>query len=109
MLITLDYDQTYTACPALWHAFLRSAEDLGIDVICVTRRHANEVPLMRVPLPPGLCLITTGRAPKGAYLLSLGLNPDIWIDDDPASIYGPAVTPPALEAGSYRSKTDGDL
>lgn len=81
MLIALDYDETYTADPAMWDAWLRLAADHGHEVVCVTMRHAHE--WVRMPCE----VIYTGRRAKAQHMAELGRMPHIWIDDSPHWIF----------------------
>lgn len=78
MLIALDYDGTYTADPELWELFIVSAQNRGHKVIVATMRYESE------PIEiAGLEVFYSGRKAKRAYLTSLGIIPQIWIDDMP--------------------------
>jgi len=83
LIIALDYDRTYTRDPGLWNEFIAMAELMGHKVVCVTMRDNTE------PIVPELTIQTyyTARAAKGRHLIMAGIEPDIWIDDDPLSIF----------------------
>ena len=83
MIIALDYDRTYTRDPRLWDMFIRLCQDRGHQVVCATMRDNSE------PIEPGLAIETfyTARTAKGRHLIMAGIEPDIWIDDDPLSIF----------------------
>jgi hypothetical protein len=86
VIIALDYDGTYTAAPALWDAFRKTATLAGHEVLCVTMRHEQEGADVLAALP-GVAVIFTGRKAKRPFVQSLGIDPQIWIDDNPAWIY----------------------
>lgn len=78
MLIALDYDETYTADPALWEGFISMALARGHEVVCVTMRHEHEpTDAMRIPV------IYTSRKAKVPFMTERGDFVDIWIDDRP--------------------------
>ena len=89
MLIALDYDETYTLDPVLWNAFIAHAHSRGHEVIIATMRldkgpEADEV----IKAIGSMCQIYfTSRKAKLAALQELGLNPDVWIDDNPRWLY----------------------
>lgn len=80
LLIAVDYDNTYSAAPALWERFAAlAAEDGHRVVICTGRAFAPDV---ATPLP----IFCTGGQAKADYLAAEGLRPNVWVDDDPGSI-----------------------
>ena len=88
MLICIDYDGTYTADPELWNKFIKQAKDKGHSVICATMRFKNTEYIEDQYISPDLDAIHyTERQAKSAYLASLQIRPDIWIDDNPSWIY----------------------
>ena len=80
LLISIDYDRTYTAAPALWLQFITMAQARGDRVVICTARAFP--PREQLPVD----VHCSGGQAKADYLASLSLRPDIWIDDDPASI-----------------------
>lgn len=84
MLIAIDYDDTFTRDSLMWGAFISHA---------VARRHRVVVCTGRA-FPPTddflwsqrVEVYCTGGQAKRDYLAAQGLRPDVWIDDDPASI-----------------------
>lgn len=79
MKIALDYDNTFSAAPALWTAFMIMAASHGHEVKIVTSRH----PGTPVPLPThaGFEIIYCSFTAKRKHYAA-----DIWIDDDPAHV-----------------------
>lgn len=80
MLIAIDYDDTYTADPALWDVFIAVASSRGHEVICVTGRRASQ--------PVGLELPTVyadGEYKREAAERA-GYRVDVWIDDMPGYV-----------------------
>ena len=86
MLISLDYDYTYTRDPAFWDLFITNTIQAGHQVVCVSMRFPHEP--IRMPCE----VIYTGRKAKRPYSLSIGLLVDIWIDDSPEFILANAAT-----------------
>ena len=84
MRIALDYDGTYTRAPALWDAFIASAEQHGVDVVCVTMRRPEEAVEIGCPVH------YTDREAKLFWCARRGLQIDVWIDDMPQYIVGDA-------------------
>jgi len=84
--IAIDFDNTYTACPKTWDAFIQIAQANGHRVVCVTaRRDTNEN--REIVQIPGVMTYFTGLASKLWYMAEkLGVKVDIWIDDDPVSL-----------------------
>lgn len=89
LTIALDYDDTFTADPELWCAFIRTAHLRGHVVVCITGRLAPPA-FPEPPLPNGIQVICCGRlagtTPKREMAEKMGVHVDIWIDDIPAMI-----------------------
>lgn len=93
LLISIDFDQTFTAAPGLWRSFIREAVDRGNRVCCVTRRKDSEKNREEIRLAfgdafsalAGLVLAGPDRRKRSAAG-EAGLSPDIWIDDKPETI-----------------------
>lgn len=83
VLISIDYDQTYTADPLLWDQFIAIARGRGHDVVCVTSRHEPPGPHeRRIP-----CQVICARGEyKRHAAAKAGHAVDIWIDDMPEVI-----------------------
>jgi hypothetical protein len=88
VLIAIDFDDTLTADAALWRGFIESAKAWGHRCICITARcdtDENRETLSEWMHSHGIDLpvIFTGLASKVEHAERIGLNVDIWIDDDP--------------------------
>lgn len=98
MQIALDYDETYTADPIFWEAFMKLASEHGHNVYIVTLRngvvdHSQQLSNLAEFTP----IFFTDGNPKEQYLLERGMHIDIWIDDKPESIAnGSAMSPGEL-------------
>ena len=93
MLVSLDYDGTYTLDPEFWDDFIATIRTRGHKVYCVTMRYPG---VEGNPVRDALVgrvdeIIFTGRRAKLEYLSYLNINPDIWIDDQPHFIYMDAI------------------
>lgn len=91
MLIAIDYDGTYTADPKLWQMFIEKAIASGHQVICATMRYECEVDSMCSILKSLVQVVPTKRAAKLPFLKAKGIEPDIWIDDNPLWIYNDSM------------------
>ena len=82
MLISLDYDSTYTLDPGFWNQFIYRAHKVGHQVICVTLRTPTEAERINIGIP----IYCTSREAKLVYMMNQGISPDVWIDDCPVNI-----------------------
>lgn len=89
--IALDFDDTYTADPELWSAFVKLAIHRGHQVYCVTARHNTEENTdaineafeeQGIQLP----IIFSNMGSKADEVQRRGLKIDIWCDDSPWAI-----------------------
>lgn len=87
MLISLDYDDTFTADPKLWTKFVKSAQKVGHKVICITARDFTEGNKYELELAlPDIPIIFCDMKPKRKVAESHGYDIDVWIDDTPEAI-----------------------
>jgi len=89
MIISIDYDDTYTKDPILWNNFIIQARNRGHTVYCITARDeeysGEEVKEVLKGLVDGIFF--TNQAPKEAYMLKYhDIVINCWIDDNPRSI-----------------------
>ena len=89
MLMALDYDETYTLDPYFWKDFIARAHARGHEVIIATMRFDKGPEADEVNKEIGnMCRIYfTSRKAKLGALKELGVEPDVWIDDNPLWIY----------------------
>ena len=84
--IAIDFDDTYTADPALWDCFIADAISRGHKVVCVTWRQDtpdNRADTKRIGVP----VYFANRESKRWYVETFWqLHVDIWIDDNPISV-----------------------
>jgi hypothetical protein len=82
-IISVDYDDTYTADPSLFSEFIEMAKRNGHYVIMVTSRNENTSPITDVS---GIEIFYTNGRLKEDYMNEIGLTPNIWVDDSPQNI-----------------------
>jgi len=84
LLISLDYDDTFTANPIFWKKFIDLAIEEGHRIVIATMRHEHEGRNLEILLADHVeKIIYTGRKAKKPFLKKLGIEPDIWVDDMP--------------------------
>lgn len=90
LVIALDYHNTYSADPKFWDTFIYMCWMRKIDVYCVTH-HTGEkqndklLDSIGKILDKDHIIFTMGKA-KEDYCKSIGLDIDIWIDNNPIHI-----------------------
>lgn len=98
MKVALDFDGTFTADPGFWFNFVRTAQSFGHQVWIVTARdEINDgiawnavMPKARPPIfAPCDVIFCDGRT-KRKVTRELGIEIDVWIDDNPAGIILPS-------------------
>jgi hypothetical protein len=86
MIISVDYDGTYTADPELWDDFIKSALVKGHTVICITARTETIGQVVKDSIGQLVPIIFTGGQPKRQVAFQQGYQVDVWIDDMPQII-----------------------
>lgn len=91
MIISVDYDCTYTRDKILWDSFIKQAKARGHTVLCVTARcelygDGREVKEDLEHLVDGIYF--TCGAPKEKFMLDLGICVQVWIEDQCSSVVG---------------------
>ena len=81
MIIAIDYDRTYSKDPEAWAAVGHLLASAGHEVITLTKRRPDEP--INCPWP----VHYTSREAKGRYAATRGIMIDVWVDDDPLSIF----------------------
>jgi uncharacterized protein len=104
LLISLDYDRTFTAAPGLWRSFIGMATAAGNRVVCISRRDDDEANREELRLAfadlevADLILCGSGTQKRDAAAKA-GLAVDVWIDDYPEGIVAaPTATPEDSQA-----------
>lgn len=108
LVISLDFDQTYTAAPGLWRSFVAMAAERGNRVVCITRREDTEANREEIrsafsDLDIGDLILCGPETQKRAAAAAAGLQVDVWVDDYPEGIV--AVDKAAPAARSLRVDT----
>lgn len=88
MIISIDFDDTFTADPKMWANAIQLMQDCGHTVICVSARrntmdHRIE---LEGALPEGVKVLLSYDEPKRDFALRQGYAVDVWIDDFPDAI-----------------------
>ena len=87
MNISIDYDDTYTRDPSMWNRVIKLMRQGGHKVYIVTWRsesESTEVYLKLGDLVDGI--YPTNRVAKLHYMFQQGVDINIWVDDNSASI-----------------------
>ena len=83
MLISLDYDKTYTADPHFWDQVVNLGRANGHEFVCVTaRREPPDSHERRIPM----AVVCAGNQFKRHAAAKAGYLVDVWIDDTPEVI-----------------------
>ncbi len=92
--IAIDFDDTFTASPELWSAFIQNAKRLGHRPMIVTSRRNSEwnTEIINNLLDTWGCQVPIhfcNLASKVETMRQRGFKVDIWIDDSPnALVFG---------------------
>ena len=91
LVISLDYDQTFTAAPGLWRSFVADAAARGNRVVCITRREDTEENRAEISvsfenMEISDVILCGGNTRKRAAAAAAGIEVDVWIDDSPEII-----------------------
>lgn len=102
LVISLDYDRTYTAAPGLWRSFVAQATEQGNRVVCISRREATEQNVAEIrsafaDLEVADVLLCGPDQQKRAAAAAAGIEVDIWVDDYPEGIVAKTEPAPAPE------------
>lgn len=102
MLIVLDFDETFTRDPFLWHDFITLAKQRGHTIICATMRHESEgEDVIRFLGDRVEKIIFTDRKAKRKAVYDAGYMPSVWIDDSPQFIDNDALPRVQIKEGLY--------
>lgn len=88
MIISLDYDDTYTRDPEAWDVFIKLFRSRGHKVYIVSWRcNGYEAEPVKVALDAKVdAMYFTGRKAKQKFMFDQGMRIDVWIDDMPMAI-----------------------
>jgi len=91
-LICFDYDGTITDFPEFMESCRNRASILGYRVILCTMRYPEEEDEYIAELRSKFdAVYFTGRKAKQPFLKNLGIEPDLWFDDEPRWITTDAI------------------
>lgn len=94
MVISLDFDDTYTRDPEAWNEFIDLMQRHGHTVYCVTMRHESEGKQVKEALGKRCdSVFFTNRVAKKSFMFERGINIDVWIDDSPFFVLNNASNP----------------
>lgn len=93
LTVSIDFDGTFAADPAMWTDFVKSCREAGNNVLMITRRedtpenreHVSRVLGEAEPLLDTVIFAGLGKAKKQAAE-EAGVSVDIWIDDVPSTV-----------------------
>ena len=88
MIISIDYDETYTRDPIMWHEIIKLMISRGHTVYCVTARcEDNDGWKVKQDLEHFIhgIYFTCGKQ-KEKFMFDRGICVQVWIDDQPLSI-----------------------
>lgn len=108
LVISLDYDRTFTAAPGLWRSFVSMATAAGNRVVCISRReddeaNREELRLAFADLEVADLILCGSNTQKRDAAARAGLQVDVWVDDYPEGIV--AAPTPAEAARSFKVST----
>ena len=90
MILSIDYDDTYTRDPLFWNWVAQEAMQRGHDVWCVSARHPAHMdePKQTIGQVIGAdkCIGTNGKAKRDTLYSEHGVYADIWVDDMPDTV-----------------------
>jgi HK97 family phage prohead protease len=106
LVISLDYDRTFTAAPGLWRSFVSMATAAGNRVVCISRRedddaNREELRLAFADLEVADLILCGANTQKRDAAAQAGIAVDVWVDDYPEGI----VAAPAEAARSFKVST----
>ena len=83
MIISLDYDDTYTKDTEFWDKVVKLGKKHGHTFYCVTARAME--PDNYEP-KPNMKIYCTSHEYKKKFMQNLGIDIDVWIDDTPEAL-----------------------
>lgn len=88
LTFALDYDDTFTADPALWRAWILLAKSRGHRIVCITGRSETESQRyeLETAFGPDVEVYFSDLRPKMECAVANGLHIDVWLDDWPGMI-----------------------
>lgn len=90
LTISIDFDKTWSADPALWRSFVKLIKARGHHPVMITRR--DDTPQQRAEVEKSIDgagfdeLIFAGGTQKQDAARKAGVSVDVWVDDYPEGI-----------------------
>ena len=93
LTLSIDFDRTFAADPALWGEFARKAVADGNTVVMISRRPEEDRATVMETLGDyadafSQVLLIGGDTLKGDAAAAAGIEVDVWVDDSPQTIRG---------------------
>ena len=112
LTISIDFDRTFAADPALWGEFARKSVADGNTVVMISRRPEEDRQVVTDTLGEyadafSQVLLVGGDTLKADAAQTAGIDVDVWVDDSPQTITDEPA--PAPKKRSRRKKTDGEV
>jgi HK97 family phage portal protein len=109
LTISIDFDRTFAADPALWGEFARKSVADGNTVVMISRRPEEDRQVVTDTLGEyadafSQVLLVGGDTLKADAAQAAGIDVDVWVDDSPQTI----TDEPASKKRSRRKKTGGE-
>lgn len=88
MIVSIDYDGTFTADPEIWTEIIKLLQARGHQVICTTNRRAESPGSQEVRnnLEALVPIVFAGNQFKRDAAKQQGWKVDVWMDDNPGTI-----------------------
>jgi hypothetical protein len=115
MTVSIDFDRTFAADPALWGEFAEDAAENGNTVVMVSRRPdtPENQQIVRETLGEWASyfsqVLLVGDRMKDEAAKEAGVNVDVWVDDSPQYVRSNErrAEPPAIAEGDWVTFGDG--
>lgn len=109
LTISIDFDRTFAADPALWGEFARKSVADGNTVVMISRRPEEDRQVVTDTLGEyadafSQVLLVGGDTLKADAAQAAGIDVDVWVDDSPQTI----TDEPAPKKRGRRKKTGGE-
>jgi hypothetical protein len=86
LLFGIDFDGTFGADPALFHAFVQMIHSRGHEAVLVTQRTEEWRAAVEEAVQNCIPIVFAGGFTKREAARRRGYNVDIWMDDNPMSV-----------------------
>lgn len=95
MIVSIDYDDTFTADPKAWSDVIKCLQACSHTVICVTGRYGTPEDIDQLTRAlPGIQVVFARDEAKNDAAKIAGYEVDVWIDDLPSRVMSPKVIAP---------------